>query len=367
VFELPHKESENVTTATLDQKRADAFTDRILATLNGGALALMTSIGHRTGLFDALGDGAPVTSDELAAKAGRNERYVREWLGAMLTGRIVEYDPATQRFSLPAEHAAALTRAAAPNNMAALAQYIGLLGTVEDRIVECFEKGGGVKYAEYGRFQEVMAEDSGQSVLPVLTETILPLVPGLPEKLEAGITVLDVGCGAARALNLMARRYPKSRFVGYDLSQEGIDAGRAEARAQGLRNLRLEVRDVTDLEELASFDLVTAFDAIHDQAQPDQVLLAIYRALRPHGVFLMQDISASSDVAKNVDHPIGTLLYTISCMHCMSVSLACNGHGLGAMWGREKAREMLAAAGFKRIKIHDLPHDPQNCYYVVRR
>ncbi|MHC4491580.1 MAG: class I SAM-dependent methyltransferase [Planctomycetota bacterium] len=356
-----------MTTATLDQKRADAFTDRLLATLNGGALALMTSIGHRTGLFDALGDGEPVTSDELAGKAGLDERYVREWLGAMLTGRIVEHDPATQRFSLPAEHAAALTRAAAPNNVAALAQYIGLLGTVEDRIVECFENGGGVPYAEYGRFQEVMAEDSGQTVLPVLTEAILPLVPGLPEELEAGVDVLDIGCGEARALNLMARQYPKSRFVGYDLSQEGIDAGRAEARAQGSRNVRLDVSDVTDLQEVASFDLITAFDAIHDQAHPDRVLLAVYRALRPDGVFLMQDISASSDVAKNADHPLGTLLYTISCMHCMTVSLACNGHGLGAMWGREKAREMLVEAGFKRIRIHDLPHDPQNCYYVVRK
>lgn len=356
-----------MTAATLDQRRAEAFTDRLLAALNDGALALMTSIGHRTGLFDALGDGAPVTSEELARKACLNERYVREWLGAMLTGRVVEYDAVTRRYTLPAEHAAALTRAAAPNNMAALAQYIGLLGTVEDLVIECFEKGGGVPYEAYGRFQEVMAEDSGQTVLPVLTDTILPLVPGLPEKLEAGISVLDVGCGAARALNLMARRYPKSRFVGYDLSPEGIEAGRTEAYAHGVRNLRLEVRDVTDLEELASFDLVTAFDAIHDQAHPDRVLLAIYRALRPHGVFLMQDISASSHVEKNADHPLGTLLYTISCMHCMTVSLACNGHGLGAMWGREKAREMLAGAGFKRIQIHDLPHDPQNCYYVVRK
>lgn len=356
-----------MTTATLDRSKADAFTGRLLSALNDGALALMTSIGHRTGLFDALGDGAPVTSEELARKAGLNERYVREWLGAMLTGRVVRYDVATRRYTLPPEHAAALTRAAAPNNMAALAQYIGLLGTVEDRIVECFEKGGGVPYEEHGRFQEVMAEDSGQSVLPVLTDAILPLVPGLTDKLEAGISVLDVGCGSARALNLMARQYRNSRFVGYDISQEGIDAGRAEAQEHGSDNLRLEVRDVTDLQEVATYDLITAFDAIHDQAHPDRVLLAIYRALRPHGVFLMQDISASSHVEKNADHPLGTLLYTISCMHCMTVSLACNGQGLGAMWGREKAREMLVGAGFKRIQIHDLPHDPQNCYYVVRK
>ena len=127
----------------LDEAKAEAFAERLVGMLNSGALALMTSIGHRTGLFDAMAGLPPSTSGEIAEKAGLNERYVREWLGAMLTGGIVDCDAGGKQFSLPPEHAAFLTRAAAPDNIAAFAQYIPLLGTVEDRIVECFRRGGG--------------------------------------------------------------------------------------------------------------------------------------------------------------------------------------------------------------------------------
>ena len=148
-----------------DSAKANGFAERLLTTLNDGALCLMISIGHRTGLLDAMRDAAPATSAEIAGKAGLNERYVREWLGAMVTGRIVDVDPATNRFSLPAEHAAFLTRSAGADNIGVFTQYISLLGSVEDDIVECFKKGGGVPYAKFPRFHEVMAEDSGQSVL----------------------------------------------------------------------------------------------------------------------------------------------------------------------------------------------------------
>jgi hypothetical protein len=114
-----------------DNSMAEAFAARFVAALNDGALCLMASIGHRTGLFDVMSTSPPATSDELAAKAGLNERYVREWLGAMTTARVVHFDPATRRFTLPAEHAAFLTRAAAADNMAVFAQYIGVLGVVE--------------------------------------------------------------------------------------------------------------------------------------------------------------------------------------------------------------------------------------------
>lgn len=142
-----------------DSLKANAFAERLLRTLNDGALCLMISVGHRTGLLDAMRDVASATSAEIAAKAGLNERYVREWLGAMVTGHIVDVDPATNRFSLPAEHAAFLTRAAGADNIGVFTQYISLLGSVEDDIVECFKKGGGVPYAKFPRFHEVMAED----------------------------------------------------------------------------------------------------------------------------------------------------------------------------------------------------------------
>jgi len=349
----------------LQQASTDLFADRMMDVLNHGALALMTSIGHRTGLFDTLSESGPSTVEDLAATAKLNARYVREWLGAMVTGGFISYVPDTEQYFLPAEHASTLTRNAAPDNMAAFTQYIGLLGSVEDKIVDCFHNGGGVPYADYPRFQDVMAEDSGQTVLPALTDSILPMVPGLIAALEDGIDVLDVGCGSGKALNLMAAAFPRSRFTGYDISDKALARGRAEAATAGVRNLTFEVQDVSQLDGSRQFDLITAFDAIHDQRDPAAVLGGIRAALRTDGTFLMQDIAGSSDVHKNLDHPIGPFLYTISCMHCMTVSLAEGGAGLGAMWGEELALEMLREAGFTSVQVQQLPHDIQNSYYVA--
>ena len=356
-----------MSTNGLNQQKVEVFTERMVDSLNHGSLALMTSIGHRTGLFDTMAELPPATSGQIAEATGLHERYVREWLGAMVVGRIVDYDPDTATYGLPPEHAAALTRAAAPNNIAAFMQYIGLLGSVEDRIVESFRHGGGVPYSAYPRFQEVMAEDSGQSVLPALLDYILPLVPGLVDALQRGIEVLDLGCGRGRALIIMAQAFPNSHFTGYDFSEDGIAAARAEAQQHGLINIHFEVRDAATLDETHRYDLITSFDAIHDQAKPAAVLSNIYLALRPDGVYLMQDIAGSSHVHNNLDHPMGLFLYTVSCMHCMTVSLAYHGEGLGAMWGQEKALEMLAEAGFTKVEVKQLPHDIQNNYYLCTK
>jgi 2-polyprenyl-3-methyl-5-hydroxy-6-metoxy-1,4-benzoquinol methylase len=353
--------------APLDAAKAEAFSEKMLGVLNGAALALMTSIGHRTGLFDVMAGMPPAGAEKIAAEAGLSERYVREWLGAMVTGGVVEYDAARRSYALPAEHAASLCREARPNNLAATTQWVAVLGGVEDQIVECFERGGGVPYSAYGRFHAVMAEESDQTVVAVLEGAILPIVPGLLAELERGIEVLDVGCGSGRAVNLLARRFPKSRFTGYDLLAEGIAAAKAEALAHGARNTRFEVRDVSEIDLADRFHLITAFDAIHDQARPEAVLAAIARALHPDGVFLMQDIAGTSHLEQDARHPLAPFLYTVSCMHCMTVSLAQNGRGLGAMWGSETASRMLEAVGFAKPTVAMLPHDPINQYYVARR
>jgi len=361
---------QTVSVSQFDSQKAEVFARRLLSALNDGGLCLMTSIGHRTGLFDAMSGQPPMTSTQLADRAGLNERYVREWLGAMVTSGVVEVDPATLSFSLPAEHAASLTRAAAADNLAVFMQYIGLLGCVEDEIVTCFKEGGGVPYERFPRFHEVMAEDSGQSVLSSLESHILPLVPGLTERLGAGIRVLDVGCGRGRVMIRLAWLFPNSVFVGMDLSKETTQLAREEASALGLRNVAFEAADVSDFDETAevgAFDLITTFDAVHDQARPLNVLTGIYRALRPDGVYLMQDIKGSSHVHNNVTHPIGTFLYTVSCLHCMTVSLSSGGEGLGAMWGEEKTRDYIGRAGFRSIEKHELTHDIQNNWYVIRK
>jgi 2-polyprenyl-3-methyl-5-hydroxy-6-metoxy-1,4-benzoquinol methylase len=357
-------------TAAFDAAKGEAFANRFLSVLNHGSLCMMVSVGHRTGLFDAMRDLPPSTSVEIAAKAALNERYVREWLGAMVTGGIVEVDPNTNRFLLPREHAAYLSRAAGADNMAVFAQYIGLMGTVEDDIVECFHKGGGVPYSRFPRFHAVMAEDSGQSVLSSLESHILPLVPGLAERLSAGIQMLDVGCGRGMIMNRLAERFPKSRFTGMDLSSEAIMYAWQAAAEKKLRNIEFIVADLSHFAQTAeyeAFDVITTFDAVHDQKFPLNVLKGIYRALRPDGVYLMQDIKGSCHVHKNIDHPLGTLLYGISCMHCMTVSLAQGGEGVGAMWGEEMTREYLKKAGFSSVQKNELAHDIQNNWYVVRK
>ncbi len=353
-------------TLQVDQTKTDAFLERMLGVLNGAAITLMISIGHRTGLFDTMAKLPASSSAEIAAAAGLQERYVREWLAAMVTGRIVNYDPDAATYQLPHEHAAALTRAASPNNLGAVAQFIPVLANVEDQLVQCFETGGGVPYSAFQRFQQVMADESDQTVVSALMDSILPLAPGVIEDLERGIDVADVGCGSGHAINALARRFPHSRFVGYEISKEGIAAGRAEAERLGLSNARFEIRDAAVLYEPGRFGLITAFDAIHDQARPDKVLAAIARSLRPDGTFLMQDIAGSSRLQNNLDHPLAPFFYTVSCMHCMTVSLAQNGAGLGTMWGREKAEEMLSDAGFKHVVVEQLPHDIQNLYYIAR-
>lgn len=353
--------------ANFDADRAEAFGERMVGILNGAALALMTSIGHRTGLFDVMSRLPASTSHAIAGEAGLDERYVREWLGAMVTGGIVEHDSAGSTYVLPAEHAACLTREARPNNLATTFQWIPVLADVEDEIIACFERGGGVPYSAYERFHAVMAEESDQTVVAVLVDEILPSVPGLVADLERGIDVLDVGCGSGRALNLMAATWPRSHFTGYDLSPEGVAAGKSLAAERGLSNIHFELRDVSELEVSDSFDLVTAFDAIHDQARPGAVLAGIARALRAEGLFLMQDIAGTSHVHRDVGHPMAPFLYTISCMHCMTVSLSADGAGLGAMWGADAARRMLAEAGFGQVEVKSLPHDVMNFYYLSRK
>ena len=350
-----------------DQVRAERFAERMVDVLNEGAIALMTSIGHRTGLFDAMAGLPPSTSEQIATAADLKERYVREWLAAMVVGRIVEHNPEDETYYLPQEHAAFLTRVASPDNIAVTAQLIPLMGSVEDSIVESFKNGGGVPYSAFPRFHEVMAEDSGQTVVAALTDHILPLVPGLIGRLESGIEVLDVGCGSGRALNLMARMFSNSRFVGYDFSEEAIVRARTEAKEHGTTNARFEVKDAAVLDEKARYDLITTFDAIHDQADPAAVLKGIAAALKEDGVYLMQDIAGSSHLHNNLDHPIAPLLYTVSTMHCMTVSLAQGGEGLGTMWGEEKAREMLEEAGFKKVEVKQLPHDIFNNYFIITK
>ncbi len=346
---------------------ATEFADRMLRAMNEAALALMVSVGHRTGLFDVMAAMPAATSAEIASRASLDERYVREWLAVMTTGRIVDHDGASGSYSLPADHAAWLTRAAGMQNLAVGMQYIGLIAMVEDQIVDCFRRGGGVPYSEFPRFHAVMAEDSGAVHDATLLDVTLPLVPGLIDRLGHGIDVADIGCGSGHAVNLMAEAFPRSQFAGFDFSEAAIAAARLEAEGKGLANARFDKRDAAHLGEIGRFDFITTFDAVHDQARPDLMLAGIARALRPGGIYLCVDTSASSTLAENLEHPLGPFLYTVSCMHCMTVSLADGGMGLGTMWGEQTAQMMLGEAGFTSVEAKRLDGDIVNTYIIASK
>ncbi|MFD4433499.1 class I SAM-dependent methyltransferase [Nocardia sp. NPDC058497] len=351
--------------AAPDQAEVEAFAGTMIEMLDHASTALMISMGHQVGLFDTMAANPGATSSELATAAGLDERYVREWLGAVTTAGIVRYDPPTATYTLPPAHAASLTRVAGPDNLARIMQFIAQLGEVEPKIVERFRIGGGLAYDDYARFHALMAEESAEVFDAALIDVVLPMSPGLTDRLLMGMDVADIACGSGHAVNLMARAFPASRFRGYDFSADAIAAGRAEADAMGLTNVEFFVQDVAELNVPGTCDLITVFDAIHDQAHPARVLANISAALRSDGVFLMVDIHASSMLEENIDLPLGPFLYAISTMHCMSVSLGQGGDGLGTVWGEQRALSMLADAGFTDVRTHHVDGDPLNTYYVA--
>ena len=186
---------------------------------------------------------------------------MREWLGGVVAGRIVDYDPAAQTYSLPPHRAAVLTRAAGPDNLARVAQFIPLLGEVEQKVIGCFRNGGGLSYSDYPRFHTLMAEQSGEVFDAALIDVILPMVDGLPERLRAGVDVADFGCGSGHAINVMAQAFPASRFVGIDFSHEGLAVGAARGPAARADERTFEAADVAELDAADAFDVITAFDA----------------------------------------------------------------------------------------------------------
>lgn len=351
---------------TIDPDRAGAFAERLTGIFSDALVTFMIEIGHRLGLFDAAAVG-PATSVELAARTGLQERYVREWLAAVTTAGIVEYEPDGRTYTLPVEHAAALTGTGSAN-LAPMSLLASHLATTLDDVIESFRRGGGVPYERFRpRFTDVMDRMSRGFFDERLVGGVLPLTGDLPERLRAGIRVAEIGCGTGHALNLLAAAFPASEFTGYDLAADAIEKARCEAASLGHTNAAFEVRDVASLPDGPPFDAIFAFDAIHDQADPAGVLRNIHDALAVGGTFVMLDTRSSSNLEDNVGNPAAPMLYATSVLHCMTVSLAEGGAGLGTCWGQQLAERMLADAGFEVVSVDDVPDDPVDLVYVGRR
>jgi ubiquinone/menaquinone biosynthesis C-methylase UbiE len=349
----------------LDGDRMAAFAGRLMAQYVDTLMTYMLAIGWRSGAVAALAAG-PATSAALAERSRLSERHLREWLGAMTTSGIAIYDAATSEYALPPEHAACLT-GDGPGNTSPFAEAVAFMGRHVDAVTRTLEEGGGIPYSAYGaEFHELQDQINRRAYDAALIHGYVPAT-GLAHRLKSGVDVADIGCGRGHVLNLLGKAFPDSTFVGYDISAEALESARRESAAYGLTNVRFEVCDVADLPADAEFDVITAFDAIHDQVAPRRVLAELHRCLRSDGAFVMVDMDASSNVEDNVGNPVAPFLYAISLMHCLQVSLAGGGEGLGTAWGRQKAVELLREAGFGDVQVIDTPpEDPVNVIYVAR-
>ncbi len=364
--------------SNFSEEKYERFSAKLVDVLNYGSLNLALGVGYRLDLFKAMAEiGEPQTAESIADRADLNVRYVREWLGVMMAGGVVELSAGSDGeplYYLPPEHAAPLIGAADRANMGVYTQEIPLLTSLAlEAVIEGFRTGQGVPYTNYPTFQAFMAELSDAKLDELLVDRFLPSVHGgrLVKDLNRGIRVLDLGCGEGAAVLLMAKAFPNSRFVGLDLCEEVVAVGRRSAETQGLENTSFMVRDAAGLEKdpamAETFDYVLAFDAIHDQSAPDKALRGVHHLLAPGGLFSMVDIAAESDHRGNRDHAMGPFLYTVSLMHCLPVGLCENGKGLGMMWGRQRAVKMLQNAGFEQVEVLEMEYDTFNYHFLCRK
>ena len=347
----------------MDQQRVKRFGQELLRRYGEAMTVLLVDLGDRTGLLAATARGG--TSQEIAARAGLAERPVREWLRGMVVAGIVEHEAGS--FHLPAEHAALLV-GATPYNLAPLARAAAMgLGRAE-RLEEALRSGDGIPGDElHAGFTDVVDRMSRYRFDALLADVYLPAAGDAHERLRAnGGRVADVGCGSGHAANLMAQALPQAEVVGFDAYAPGLAQARTEAERLSLTNVRFEAADVAAVATNGPFDLVTAFDVIHDLGDPAGALAAIRKALGDDGVFLLYDIGAPSDLDEQVALPWAPLMYGFSLAYCVQGSLADGGDALGNMWGRERTEAMLRDAGLHRIDVVDPPLDPINVLYVCR-
>jgi 2-polyprenyl-3-methyl-5-hydroxy-6-metoxy-1,4-benzoquinol methylase len=344
----------------------ETFMERVLGDYAGANAVLMGALGDRLGLFKELAARGPATSAELATRTELQERYVREWLGGMAATAYLTYDAGTGRYSLPPEHAPVLAEEAGPFFLgAAFFDYSTNFGESFHRLLHAFREGGGVPQDLFG---DEVTESIDRFTAPwfehLLVPEWLPAMPNVLAKLEAGARVADIGCGRGRAVVKMARTFPGSTFVGYDVYEPAIAAAQKRAAEAGVTDrVRFEVRDVAKgVPE--RYDVVTTFDVVHDSVDPRGLLRAIHGSLQPGGRYVCVDINCSERPEENVG-PLATVMYGASLSYCMTVSLAEGGEGLGTL-GLHEARlsELASAAGFSDVRRVPI-EDPFNNLYEL--
>jgi len=344
------------TQQSIDQPKVMAFMGKVMGDNAGAAATVMASIGDRLGLFKELAQG-PATSTELAERAHIQERYAREWLSEMTCAGYLAYDPASQRFTLPAEHVPVLAQEGGPFFLGgAFQMMMAQLGPYH-QLLQAFQQGGGVPMEAYDpSLWEGMTRMSAGRYEHLLVPVYLKALPEVQAKLERGAEVADIGCGHGRALIKLAQTYPRSRYVGYDVFAPSIAQATANAQEAGVADrVRFEHRDAAHgLPQ--QYDVITTFDVVHDAVNPRGLLRAIREGLRPDGRYVCMEFSGSDKLEENVG-PQGSLFYGVSVLFSMTTSLAGHGDGLGTLGLPEtKLRELATEAEFgnvRRVPIED--------------
>jgi SAM-dependent methyltransferase len=352
--------------AQVDFTRTASFMNKAIGDMSGAVVSFLCTLGDQLGLFKELTAGGPATSAELAQRTGLNERYLREWLSALSSAGYLEYHPQSGRFVLPLEYVPLLSTEGGPMFLGGVYQHLPGLFGVLDRVAEVFRQGGGIAPDAYGEdFRAGMERISAGWFENLLVQQWIPAIEGLRAKLETGADVADIGCGSGRALITMARAFPRSRFVGYELFAPLVTRAAANAEAAGMADrVRFEQCDVVGgLSQ--RYDLITSFDVLHDIANPLEVLRGIRSALAPGGTYLLLEIRCSEKLEENRG-PIATILYGTSVFFCTPTSLACGAEGLGTMGMPEaKVQKLCLEAGFSRV-AHLPFENPFNVLYEVK-
>ncbi len=352
-----------------DPEKVAQFSFQLFSKLEGAVTAGMVHLGDRLGLYAAMRDAhGPVTSGELAATLSLHERWVREWAYNQAAAKLIDVD-ADERFSLTPEAAAVL---ATPDHPAfGMGMFHRLPATMQtlEHMPDSFSTGLGYDYDSHGCEGAVGIERSFEPWNNAfLLPTVLPALDGVVERLRAGATVADVGCGAGGAVLLMAKAFPASRFVGYDISRFALDRAAIKLGEAGVENARFVDPREEALPDDHSVDLITTFDCMHDMTHPQQMMESLRAAIADDGTWLLVDIKALDTFADNVrKNPMAALMYGISVLSCMSSAMSApDGAGLGTLGLSEnKAREMSVAAGFTRLRRLDI-HNSVNAFYEVR-
>jgi 2-polyprenyl-3-methyl-5-hydroxy-6-metoxy-1,4-benzoquinol methylase len=334
----------------LDWGKVKEFAGVMMNDLGAAMQGALTYIGDRLGIFKALADAGPVTTREFAERTGLNERYLREWLGAMTAAKYIQYEASTGRYSMSPEHAMILADDNSPFFMGGFMQMIVPEVAMAPKLLDSFRTGRGLPQSEYPpEVFEAIERGSAPMYRHSLLRKWIPAMPQVVERLKAGGTALDVGCGSGRAVIALASAFPEARIHGYDAHHGSIERARANAQAAGVaERATFDVVDCTRL-PAQSFDFISTFDVVHDSVDPVGLLKSIRRALKPDGTYLMVEVNVSNRPEDNIN-PMGRMMYSASTLYCMTVSLAHGGAGLGALMGEPKAREMAEEAGFTRFQ-----------------